>query len=119
MAVSQENTVKRMATDILVAAIHSGRLHPPHYTAHEELINAQVKLFDEAYQQLAEAIKNTKVKEVSSKRAATDALIAFLHNGRFHPAQHLSEEDKPREQIRMLVEAFEKLAESFKASKDE
>jgi hypothetical protein len=119
MAIPQEYTPKRMTADILISAIHAGRFYIPHYIPQEEKTNAQVKLFEQMYQQLLEAIQAIKIKEVSTKRAAADVLIAFIHNGRFQPADHVSEEERPAEQMRILIQAYQGLINSFSLTKDE
>ncbi len=119
MATPQEYTAKRIATDILIAAIHAGRFYIPHYIPQEEKTNAQIKLFEQMYQQLLETVQAIKIKEVSTKRAAADVLIAFIHNGRFQPADHVSEEERPSEQMKILIQAYQGLIDSFVLSKDE
>lgn len=117
MATPQENTVNRMATDLLVALVHNNRLTPPHHDNQAELAKLQSKMFNEAYQGLVEMIKSVKLKEVSLKRMATDVLVAAIHNNRFHP-NSVALEHIIAEQIKILTDAYQDLIESFLGVKE-
>lgn len=112
MATPQENTVNRMAADLLIALIHNNRLTPPHHDNQTELAKRQIKMFNEAYQGLVEMIKSVKIKEVSLKRMATDVLVAAIHNNRFHP-HSVAPEHIIAEQVKILTDAYKNLTESF------
>lgn len=111
----QDTTAKRIAVDILVAAIHNNRFYPPHYTPHEELPHVQTGLFRDIYEQLLEAVKNTRTKETTTKRAAADILVAAIHSGRLHP-HNVSEEEAPQAQIALFIQTYQELVESLKSS---
>ncbi len=111
----QDTTAKRIAVDILVAAIHNNRFYPPNYTPHEELPNIQTDLFRTLYEKLLEAIKNTRTKETTTKRAAADILIAAIHSGRLHP-HNVSEEEAPHAQMALFIQTYQDLVESLKGS---
>lgn len=55
----KETAAKRMATDILIAAIHSGRYYS-NPVAQEEQVKEQIKILSQAYQSLVESFKGTK-----------------------------------------------------------
>ena len=112
MATPQENTLKRMATDILVALIHNNRLVPPHHDDQNELAMRQTELLTEAYNGLLEMLKLVKIKEASNKRLAADILIAAIHANRFHP-NLVAPEDIVPEQIRVLTQAYQNIIDSF------
>ena len=117
MATPQENTVNRMAADLLIALVHNNRLTPPHHDNQVELAKLQSKMLNEAYQGLVAMIKAVKIKEVSLKRMATDVLIAAIHTNRFHP-NLVAPEHIIAEQIKVLTDAYQDLVESFMGVKE-
>jgi hypothetical protein len=117
MATPQENTVNRMAADLLIALVHNNRLIPPHHDNQIELAKLQSKMLNEAYQGLVTMIKAVKIKEVSLKRMATDVLIAAIHTNRFHP-NLVAPEQIIAEQIKVLTDAYQDLVESFMGVKE-
>jgi len=116
MASASESSAKRLATDLLIAAVHNGRFYPAGDIQQETQAEAQTHVLAEAYQGLLEGMKALKIKEATSKRAVVDLVIAAVHNGRYLPAASIPVEDIHNEQVHLITQACQALADMYTKS---